>query len=113
MAGLDEIYSILIVGLISLFSSILRDQVPYIYEGAPTWCSLLMGIVLPPVVNVLEAQHFPDLLIRQRGLPLSHFSRDGRLRTCFLQILYRRNSRRNAVVGGIEDLEAQSILLNT
>src|ERR1700729_50472 len=65
------------------------------------------GHVCPPVVGLLEAEHFADLAVRQRRLELAHLARDRRLRRNLLQRLPGRNVERDCIVGRVEHLEAQ------
>src|SRR5271154_6185199 len=67
--------------------------------------------VCPPVVGLLEAEHFADLAVRQRRLELAHLARDGRLRRNLLQRFLGWNVERDRIVGRVEHLEAESVLL--
>jgi hypothetical protein len=62
---------------------------------------------------LLEPQHLPNFPITQRRLPLLHFSRDRRVGTVLFQELPCRECCGDGIVGGIEHLESQSILLHT
>lgn len=61
---------------------------------------------------VLEPQHLPDLPVRQRRLILAHLPRHRRTRRELLQHLGRWFPRRDGIVGRVEHLEAQPILLH-
>src|ERR1700722_6882640 len=67
--------------------------------------------VCPPVVRLLEAEHFADLAVRQGRLELAHLARDGRLRGNLLQRFPGRNVGRDRIVGGVEHLKSEPVLL--
>src|ERR1700722_14898827 len=66
--------------------------------------------VCPPVVGLLEAEHFADLAVRQRRFELAHFARNGRLRRNLLQRFPGRDVEGDRVIGRVEPLEAETVL---
>src|ERR1700677_2930521 len=67
--------------------------------------------VCPPVMRLLEAEHFADLAVRQGRLELAHLARDRRLRRTLPQRFLSRNIERDRIVGRVEHLEAEPVLL--
>jgi hypothetical protein len=70
-------------------------------------------VVLSPVMLLLEAQHLPNLTVAQRRLPLAHLPRNWSVGTVLLEELPSRERRGDGVVGRVEHLESQPILLHT
>lgn len=60
--------------------------------------------VFPPIVHVLEAQHVPDLLVRQRRFVFLHLPGDLDVRVIPLQNLACGFDSSDGVVCGVEDL---------
>src|SRR5277367_1703733 len=61
--------------------------------------------VCPPVVRLLEAEHFADLAVRQRRFELAHLSGDRCLRRKLLQRFLGWNVERDRIVGRVKHLE--------
>jgi len=61
---------------------------------------------------LFEAKNLSDLSIAEGRLPLSHLACYRSVGTVLLQELLGRHCGSNIVVGGIEDLEAKTILLD-
>src|ERR1700690_136979 len=66
--------------------------------------------VCPPVVRLLEAEHFADLAVRQRRFELAHLAGDRRLRRSLLQRFPGGHVERDRVIRRVEHLEAESVL---
>src|ERR1700691_1502672 len=67
--------------------------------------------VCPPVVRLLEAEHFADLAVRQRRFELAHLAGDRRLRRNLLQRFLGGHVERDRIVGRVEHLEAEPVLI--
>src|SRR5579883_3243440 len=67
--------------------------------------------VFPPVVLLLEAERFARLAVRQGRLPLAQRPRDRRIGAIALQELGSGDICGDRVVGGVEHLEAEPVLL--
>jgi hypothetical protein len=70
-------------------------------------------IILPPIMLFLEPKHLLNLPITQRRLPLPHVPRHGTIRRKLLQELARRKRGCDGVVGRVEHLKPQPVLLHT
>ena len=63
-------------------------------------------------MHLLESQNFSDLSITQRRFILSHLARNLGLRIVLCQKLLCGLLNRDCVICGIEDLKAESVLLD-
>src|SRR6266567_6567640 len=68
--------------------------------------------VFSPIMRFLESQHLARLPVRQRRLVFAEFAPDRDVGTVAVQQFAGRHVSGDGVVDGVEDLEAEPVLLN-